>query len=195
MTVRRATAGSFGRTACGSSRKPAGRPCRTTASARSSICEVTTSSATTCPATLARGSRAQRAQPENRGHDRQPEVDHPVGDDCRDGRGQWGAGPKEGKGQQRLDRAGAGEWQRSPSERITRRVADQERRDRRKVALVGAKAEGEAGDVAEPVNGRPDRPGEVLQLDEELSDDVDRVKPLREVVAPTLLSAEPVAKP
>ena len=63
------------------------------------------------------------------------------------------------------------------------------------MALEGAQAEGEAGDVAEPVNGRSDRPGSVLELDEKLADHVDRVEPLREVVAPAAATAEPVPEP
>ena len=61
--------------------------------------------------------------------------------------------------------------------------------------LEGAQAQGEAGDVPEPVDARPDRPGGVLELEEELSDHVDRVEPLSEVVAPAVASSQPVAKP
>ena len=51
----------------------------------------------------------------------------------------------------------------------------------------------EADDVAEPVDGRTDRCGEVPAPGEEAAENVDRVEPLRKPLAPAGLAVEPLA--
>src|SRR2546423_210227 len=62
---------------------------------------------------LGRG-RPQRAQPERRGNERQPQVAHPVGEYRQDRGGERDSSPGEGERQQGLDGARSGEWERPP---------------------------------------------------------------------------------
>src|SRR4051794_35442018 len=138
---------------------------------------------------------AERAEAEDRGDDRQPEVDDPVGDDAADRSRKRRARPQQRERKQSLDGARARQRQRAPRQRVPSRVADEQRCDRREVPLVGPQAERQARDVSKPVDRGAERARGVLELEEELAQEVDRVEPLRDSLAPAATAAEAVPEP